>query len=232
MNRITLLVELQNLDTRIDENAAMRALHEKRLADASAVALARGALENANKHAAELQAKLRGLELEARGLEDKLKQVNERLYGGRITNPKELDGLNRDGTMLAKHKSELEDQELALMEQVEVSETVVKDKRAEHEKISAQTAAENERARTALRELAATDADLMRKRVAVRAQLPADALQVYDDLRRTKKGRAVSLIKGTNCAACGNEIPSGLLSRVKHGDELVFCVNCGRILAP
>lgn len=232
MNQITLLVELQNLDTRIDDNAAPRTQLEKKLADASAVELARAAVQDANQHATELQGTLRGLELEARGLEDKLKQVNARLYDGRITNPKELDGLNRDQEMLAKQKRELEDRELALMEQVEASENVVKDKRAAHEKISAQTSSENERARTALHELETTSAGLTQKRDALRAQLPPATLVLYDDLRRTKKGRAVALLKGSNCSGCGNEVPSGLLSRVKHGDELVFCVNCGRILAP
>ncbi len=231
MNQVSLLVELQNLDTRSDENAAARALLETKLADASAAHTLRAALESSEKQAHELKAKLRALELETNGLADKLKQVNERLYSGRITNAKELAGLNQDEKMLERRKSELEDQELALMEQIENAENAAKEKRAAYEKVASETTARNQRERAGLDTLAASDTDLVRKRDALRAQLPIETLRVYDDLRRMKKGRAVVMMKATSCTACGYEVPSGLISRVRLGNELVFCANCERILA-
>lgn len=231
MNQITLLVELQNLDTRSDENATLRAALETKLADASAVHSVRAALDSSEKNSAELKAKLRTLELETSGLADKLKQVNERLYSGRITNAKELAGLNQDEKMLQRRKGELEDQELALMEQIESADNVAKEKRAAYENIEAETNRRNEKERAELRELDASDIELARKRAAIRAQLPTESLRVYDDLRRTKKGRAVAAIKASSCAACGYAVPSGLISRARVGTELVFCTNCERILA-
>jgi predicted nucleic acid-binding Zn-ribbon protein len=55
---------------------------------------------------------------------------------------------------------------------------------------------------------------------------------VYEGLIKSKKGRAVAHIKGAACSACGFAIPSGLASRARVGEELVFCVNCERILVP
>jgi predicted nucleic acid-binding Zn-ribbon protein len=231
MNQISLLVELQNLDMRSDENAAARAALETKLADASALASARVALETFGKQAHALQAQLRALELETNGLAEKLKQVNERLYSGRITNAKELAGLNQDEKMLQRRKSELEDKELALMEQIENADAVTREKRAAYEKLAAETNARNEKERAELQKLDALDPALARKRDAIRAQLPAETLRAYDDLRRTKKGRAVAHIKVASCAACGYAVPSGLISRARLGNELVFCANCGRILA-
>ncbi|HZQ06272.1 MAG TPA: C4-type zinc ribbon domain-containing protein [Anaerolineae bacterium] len=231
MKQISLVIELQNLDMRIDEHANVRASLQTKLQDASAVNVARVDLESSDERANELKAKLRSLELETSGLTDKLKQVNERLYSGRITNAKELAGLNQDEKMLERRKSELEDVELGLMEQIEASENALKSKRAEYEKVLAQSNAQADHARAALRDLDAADADLSRKRDALRGQLSAETLRVYDELRRTKKGRAVAQIKSSSCSACGNQVPSGLISRAALGDELVFCVNCGRILA-
>ena len=57
-------------------------------------------------------------------------------------------------------------------------------------------------------------------------------LQIYDGLRRDKKGRAVAVMKGKSCSACGYEVPSGLIARVKNGTDLVYCSNCLRILLP
>lgn len=232
MNQITLLVELQRLDMRSDDSAASRALLETKLADASAVQSGRAALESADKQSAELKVRLRALELETSGLTEKLKQVNERLYSGRITNAKELAGLNEDEKMLQRRKSELEDQELALMEQIESAERTAKTSRATYETLASETNARNEHERAALRELEDAEAELSRKREGIRAQLPAETLRIYDDLRRTKKGRAIAAMKASACSACGYEVPSGLISRVKMANELVFCANCTRILAP
>ncbi len=232
MNQITLLVELQHLDTRSDENALVRVSLETKLADASAVLSARAAFETSATHAHELNAKLRALELETSGLAEKLKGVNERLYSGRITNAKELAGLNADEKMLQRRKSELEDRELALMEQIENADNAAREKRARYEKLAAETNTRNDKERAELHALDATDAEITRKRETIRAQLPLESLRVYDDLRRSKKGRAVVMMKAASCAACGNAVPSGLVSRVRAGNELVLCTNCGRILAP
>jgi uncharacterized protein len=230
MKPTTLLVELQNLDTRIDENAFVRADLARKLEDTSQVTHARAELAKSDSQTGDLKAKLRALELETRGLDEKLAELSARLYSGRITNAKELAGLNQDEKMLQRRKSELEDQELELMEQIETAENAVRDKRGAYEKISAQTSAQTEHDRTALQQLDAADVSLIQKRDALRAQVPPDALRAYDHLRLTKKGRAVAHLKGTSCAVCGYAVPSGLISRVKLGDELVFCANCERIL--
>ncbi len=231
MNQISLLVELQNLDMKSDENASARVLLEKKLADTAGLDAAHAALERADKQAHDLKAQLRALELETNGLAEKLKTVNERLYSGRITNAKELAGLNQDEKMLARRKSELEDQELALMEQIENADNAARDQRGLYEKIAADTNARNKKEHAQLDALDAADAELARKRDSIRAQLSLETLRVYDELRQTKKGRAVAMMKGSSCATCGYEVPSGLISRVRAGTELVFCSNCQRILA-
>lgn len=232
MKPIILLAELQNLDTRIDENATARAALQKHLADVGTLTAARDQADAFDKRVHELRARLRSLELETSGLEEKIKQVAQRLYSGHITNPKELDGLSRDEAMLKRRKAELEDQELELMAQLEVAEKLAHEKRQAYEQLAAQWDAAAARDRAALQELDHRDAELTRKRAALRAQLSADALALYDDLRRTKKGRAVASIKNSACSVCGYAVPSGLASRVKLEDELIFCPNCGRILAP
>ena len=71
---------------------------------------------------------------------------------------------------------------------------------------------------------------MARERDELRARLSEVDLQVYDSLYESKKGRAVAHVKGSSCAACGYAIPSGLASRARMGEEIVYCANCGRIL--
>lgn len=231
MNQIQQLVELQRIDTAADENAAARALLVAKLADHAALESARGTYEESDKGSASLKVQLRSLELETGELADKLKQVSERLYSGRITNAKELAGLNEDEKMLQRRKSELEDRELALMEQIETADKQVADKRATFDKVSGDTQTRNSKERTALQALDESDASLNLRRARYREQIPVESLRVYDDLRATKKGRAVVTMKHDACAACGTQVPSGHIARVKAGQELVFCTSCARILS-
>lgn len=232
MNAVSLLLELQSADLQSDENARARAEWDIKLTDAAALAAARADLDKTAQQIAALEHQLRDLELETGSLTDKLKQVNERLYSGRITNAKELAGLNDDEKMLQKRKRELEDRELALMEQIENAGNTLQMKRAAYENISTQTNAQHVLARSALHQLDASDAELTQKRESLRARLDAQTLRTYDHLRATKKGRAVAHIKNSSCAQCGYAVPAGLISRVKVGSELVYCANCERILAP
>lgn len=232
MSQLPLLVELQNLDIRSDENAVARNLIGESLADTTQVSAAAAALDASQKQSSTLTAQLRTLELETSGLAAKLKEVNGRLYGGRISNAKELAGLNQDEKMLQRRKDELEEQSLALMEQIERVDNTSAEKRAALDRVTRQAQVRDQDARDKLEVLEATARSLTRKKDALRAQLPPETLRVYDHLRQTKKGRAVSVMKGSNCAVCGYEVPSGLIARVKTGATLVFCTNCERILAP
>ncbi len=232
MNRLDLLAELQNLDTRIEENAQARKQLETRLGDQTAVATAREATAEAGRQEHDLRTRLHNLELEVKSLEEQIRGVGARLYGGRVTNAKELSGLTRDEEMLKRQKGELEDRMLELMAQIEMVEKVTRERQDSLTKISAARAHENDQDSARLAVLQSTAAQLVQDRERVRARIPPDDLGTYDGLYRSKKGRAVAHVKGTSCAACGYAIPSGLASRVRVGEELVFCVNCGRILVP
>lgn len=232
MNPVQVLVELQNLDLKLDDAGNQSAALEAQLADEAAVVAAHTALTEAQERANGLRSQLGALELETQGLTDKLKQVSERLYSGRIGNPKELAGLNLDAGLLQKHRSELEDRELALMEQIETVEAELQSRRAAREKIDAERAARVTTAQRTLETVRAASAEMTARRDALRTRLTPDILSEYDRLRRAKRGRAVAQMKASTCAACGYAVPSGLVARVKAGAEIVYCANCERILAP
>lgn len=232
MTLLDRLNDLQAIDIRIEDNARARQETAKRLADDSTQRAAQSAFDDATRRAHEIRAHVRALELEVNGLDDKIKSVTARLYGGKVTNPKELSGLDQDVKMLRRRLSELEDQLLGTLAEVDSAETEMTNLRAAHDKI---VRARNEsvaRDTAALRELGTAGEELRHARAHAAAQIPAVELQRYESLRGEKKGRAVTHLKGTACALCGFTVPSGLASRARVGEELVFCSNCGRILAP
>ncbi len=229
MNRLDLLSELQTLDLRLEENRRLQQQAESRLADDSALATARAEFEAARRQADGIRARLGSLELETGTIDDKIKNVDARLYGGKIGNPKELSGLEQDELMLKRRKSEVEDRMLEVMAELETAEVLVRAKRVALEKISAARATSNAQDQTKLAELKTAAEKLNTAREQLRAQIAPPDRQVYDDLLRTKKGRAIVHIKSNSCPMCGFGVPSGQASRIRLG-ELEFCTNCGRVL--
>ncbi len=231
MTRLDLLNELQTLDIRIDENLRARRELEADLANDSSVAAARDQFKAAAGLAEELRARLRSLELEAKGIDDHIKQVDARLYGGQVTNPKELSGLERDSQMLKRRKSELEDRMLEVMGELEMRETAASEQRRVLDRVAATRSDATVRDQARIEELEATASKLEAARAQLRSRISPADLQLYDELVRAKRGRAVARIKGDACSACGFGVPSGVASRARLG-ELSFCTNCGRILVP
>src|SRR2546422_10089867 len=119
MTRIRKLYELQLVDTQIarlevalgalDDGTAMRAQVEQ----------ARSAEETARAELQARQSRLRDLELELQSTVGKATRVEQDLYSGRISNPKELRAMQEDVEALGRQRQRIEDEMLGLMEEVE-----------------------------------------------------------------------------------------------------------------
>jgi hypothetical protein len=231
MNRVSALWHLQAIDQELDDNNKRVREIDDALANDPAVTAARAAFEAEQKKLAETRSTLKERELYAATLDAKITESEKRLYSGRITNPKELDGLQKDLQMHKRHRSELDDTLLALMDAVEETQQRVAEKEQAREKAEATRADDVARWTRERDALTARATALEAERAETRASLDADALRSYDNLRRAKAGRAVAQIKNDSCSACGVAVPTGLIHRVRAGDEIVPCPSCGRILA-
>jgi uncharacterized protein len=229
MSHITLLWHLQTLDHDLDTKTAR---HREVLAVLASdpTASARAAHDAEQKHLNELRTSLRDRDLEAKTLDAKIKQVEERLYSGRVTNPKELEGIQQDAQMHKRQRSKLDDAMLGLMDEVEAAQKRVAETSHALEQAEATRAHAVEKLTRERDELVTQIAALTRSREQTRASLDANSLGLYERLRAIKAGRAVAQIKHDACGVCGVSIPTGIQARARNGDELVFCPSCGRIL--
>lgn len=135
---------------------------------------------------------------------------------------------------LRRRRSELEDAELEVMEELEPLEARLA--------ASAQERAEIDRDRVAcLGRLAegerAIDAELaalaLRRSEAATA-IPAALLATYEALRAKLGGVGAAAVLHGSCGGCHLRLPATELERVRHADAttLVFCEQCGRLLCP
>ncbi len=230
MNRTHLLYRLQTIDLEIGDGRRRLEEVEAGLGESEELHRAQRALQRAENELNRWRATLRDLELETRSLTAKIASVEERLYGGRVTNPKELANLQNEVSYLKRRKSELEDRQIEAMVEVEEHEAEVDSKRASLAQIEAEWSQTQERLTAERGELERRLAHLKEERAKLEGMIGAEDLALYGELCSRKGGRAVALLKGGACQACGVTLPTSQVQQARSGNALSFCSSCQRIL--
>ena len=174
------------------------------------------------------------LDDEARSLGARADDADAKLYSGTVSSPRELQAMQADVEMLRRQRSDLEDQELEVMEARELLD-------AQIEALEADTAvvrAEIERLQGVIggaeaeidEELAKEDTAREQQAAAVPDSLLAD----YERRRARNRGAGVARLVATSCTACHLSIPSTEAERIRRdaGAVVAYCDNCGAILVP
>ena len=227
------LLELQELDTSVDRLEARR----RHLESGRDVDEARAVVEKAEEQVGELRMALdsiaseeRRLEHDVSSLEQRIAAEQGRLYDGSVANPKELQAIQAEIAGLQSRKSRLEDEELGQMERREELEGRLPPLEAELKETRERLDRLEETSEEELGEIAA---DLERRRVereGLVSELDEELLDLYEDLRASKKGvGAARLIDGV-CQGCHEKLSPLYLDRLKRTDGIRRCENCRRIL--
>ena len=229
------LLTLQNHDSAVDRLRHRRTSLSER-ADlesrrAAYDALERRRLEVTERRDAELREERR-LDDEVRGLEEKAKAEDKRMYSGTVSSPRELTAMQADIDQLLRQAREREDEELDVMVRREALDTEI----AELEAAQAALVAEMETLVAAIgKQETEIDAELVVEQEARAALVPAipDAtLRLYEQIRSGNKGVGAARLVGMNCQACHLSLPATEVDRIRHlpPDELARCEHCGAIL--
>jgi predicted nucleic acid-binding Zn-ribbon protein len=65
---------------------------------------------------------------------------------------------------------------------------------------------------------------------AVLTNIATQALNVYEQLRKQKRGIAVTTVADSSCEACGTTITASQQQNARSASQLFHCPTCGRIL--
>ena len=227
------LLRLQSIDTRLQQlahrlrslpqAAELAGLGERETAVRARRAEAVGALEDA-------RAELGRIESDVEVVEKRIARDGERLT--HTSSMKDVAALESELVSLRKRLSDLEDQELVVMEKVEAAEAHVADIDAESAEIAADVArleAERDEAAGGL----ATERDgAERDRAAISATIPDELLAFYEQRRTRGGGVGAALLRQRTCGGCTITLTGSDLDRVRRAapDEVVQCPECDRIL--
>jgi uncharacterized protein len=224
------LYRLQQVDSQIDQiQARLKSIQETLENDQSLRAANEHFTMTTDKHK-EADRLMRFSEAEVEKQRIKIEQTEASLYGGKVHNPKELQDLQKDVASLKRHLETLEERQLEAMI---AAETIEKE---------LQTASTNlERVQSNLREQnkdLTQEGDTLRKqlerlhseRQAVVTDIAGQTLSFYDQLRKQKRGLAITTIEDNSCEACGTTLTASQQQSARSTSQLFHCPTCGRIL--
>jgi len=223
------LYRLQQIDSEGDEKSERLAEIEQRLGVSSEVAAAREGAAESERVLRETQARMRALELEVGSLEAKLKANQERMYGGKVRNPKELSGLSDEAKALKRHRSALEDAQLELMVLAESQEAESQEREALLRQVEARWSEQHAALLAEKEGLVARLGEIDELRSEVRSRIGRAELAMYDELRSRVGGVAVALLRHGMCQVCGVDLPTAEVLAVERG-ATHFCPVCSRLL--
>jgi uncharacterized protein len=236
MSRWDALLAVQEHDTHADQLRHRRqALPARGELDGAMAALA-----TLERRVVEVQARRHDLSRAQQRLEDDIASLTERatqhdktLYGGSISNPRELQALQEEIESLKRRISQLEDQELELMEQIEPLDADLARMDAQRRELDERSVAL--RVQIAEAEVAIDDelATVLAERSGLAAEVEPELLAEYEELRPQQGGIAIARLVGSSCGGCHLALSAMEIDRIKRlpPDEPVHCEECGRLLA-
>ena len=230
MTTIRYLHELQELDLEIAQRQSLIGSVDSQLGDRSSIDGLRRDLESQETGLLELRLKQRAQSLSADSVRAKAHDVEGKLYGGTITNLRELEGYEKEAAILRGQLRKLDDEVLEAMVALEDAEERVRSledgcRQAEEEWRIKQIQLAEERER-----LEETLTTLDGRRQGLVSRIVPQELKLYEDLRLTKGGLAIAKVERGRCRGCSMALPTQQLHRVRVARESVLCGTCGRIL--
>ncbi len=227
------LLRLQSLDTRLQQlahrlgtlpqAAPLAELAQRDTAVRGTRAEAIGGLEDA-------RAELKRLESDVAVVEARIARDGDRLQ--HTSSVKDVAALESELASLAKRLSDLEDQELVVMERVEAAEAVVAGIDEQRAAIAAETATLEADRGEASAGLATEREQTERDRGVVAGELPAELLALYEQRRSRGGGVGAALLRQRTCSGCTITLTGSDLESVRRAapDDVLFCPECDRIL--
>jgi len=226
---LKMLGDLQEIDLKLD---ALRGEKETLLAE---IAGLEGRVAEAQSELACMEGDLALREEEKQGLETSLAAEAENIVRSEtnlkgIKTQKEYQAVSKEIATAKKLKTELEEQILQKIGQIEELSTEIAGRRetlgALDEKVSGEKAEVLEKVARLDGEIATDHA----ARETIAGGLPSSVTRRYGLLREQRRGLAVVEARDGSCLGCNMNLPPQLYNTLFRGDDLITCPHCQRVL--
>ncbi|MEL6402879.1 MAG: hypothetical protein AAFR81_00835 [Chloroflexota bacterium] len=225
------LKQLQETDLALRDDRQRVSEIEQALHNDSAVVAAQKAVEDAEGHLTPKQTQLRDLELQVQTTEQKRESSQQRLYSGTVSNPKELQDIEKNIASLKKRQTSLEDTMLALMVEIENAMAVLESAQATLNSTRTESRVNNKALVEEKDQLESKMTDLHTLRATLTTSLDDDLVALYEQLRPKMAQRPIAILTDdATCSICGVRQTNTHAQDIRRGDAFLRCANCNRII--
>jgi predicted nucleic acid-binding Zn-ribbon protein len=220
--------DLQQIELSIQDHIKQLEAMDLRIRHNEQFAQAEAALKTAENERAELEKQYKELDAEAEALRAQLGQIQGKLYGGKIKNPKELMGFEQEASMIKSGLDKKDDVLLDMMEKLETGKVGIK-KLKDVCKIAAEAwQSEKSELKGQVEKVKVELSELEKRHGELLTSIDKDTIATYEAVKG-RKGQAVVKVEQGRCLGCRVTLS---VSEMQHarGNAIVTCGNCGRIL--
>jgi predicted nucleic acid-binding Zn-ribbon protein len=155
----------------------------------------------------------------------------ERMDAGRVSAARELESLRSEIESLHRRQDDLEEAVLELMERREALESRRDELAAERDGLGGEMATVTARLDAIVKEIDEQAARAGEQRASIAAEVPADLLKLYEQIRRTR-GVGAAALRAGRCEGCHLSLNTVDLNQIRAAapDEVLRCEECRRIL--
>ncbi|MFC1953273.1 zinc ribbon domain-containing protein [Chloroflexota bacterium] len=168
------------------------------------------------------------VEWDIEDISSKLATEEEKLYSGRVSNPKELTDLQNEANLLKTRQAQLEEKVLEIMEQVELATSNHAALESELKKLVSEWRKQQKELTAELKRLKGVISNQKERRQILVAEIDTQAVEIYQGLKK-QKGTAVAQVEQGLCRGCRIVLPVNEFREARTGN-MVRCGSCGRIL--
>ena len=222
--------DLQQVDLRLADLERSLGDVESKLEDESAVVSARTLAERLQAQLEDVGSKRRASERTASELQERLQRIEARLYGGAVTNPRELSAAEEERNFILGERSAADDTLLELMVAMEGSEAELHSAREALQRAEASRPQEKADLGRERDRLSDELVSVKQSRESLVPLLDAGPLSLYESLRKSKGGRAVAKVQRGLCQECRMLLSTMELQKARSAQAMVQCSSCGRFL--
>lgn len=146
--------------------------------------------------------------------------------------PRDLEAMDHELHQVAEYLSSVEDEELAVLEELEPVDAHLASLGEELAALEARLVEIRQRGTAAVRAIDVTLAERRAAREAAAALVPASTLDRYEAVRKSTGAIGAARLRGDRCDGCSLTLSAAERDRVLAVpiDELASCEHCGRIL--
>ena len=230
MSRASSLFRLQELDLELGGTHARILEIETELADNKVVQDAKEGLESRQVALTAARATNLAAEHAVASQQEKIKDTEAKLYGGSVSNPKELQDLQLESQALKRYLETLEERLLEAMLALDEAQNEADQAAQNLSNIEARQIEETAQLRGELSTLKESVERLTVEREAALGDVDQEDLEHYENLRQHVGDHAVVLMRSGSCSACGVDLAHSQQQEVRNNEIPFSCPQCGRIL--